>query len=365
MKILNSTPKADGFYMPAEYDRHSGCYMIWPERSDSWQFGGVKAKKEFVEVAKAIQSSEQVTMLVSDREYDTARRMLPDEIRVVEMSTDDAWARDCCPTFVVNGTGTVRGIDWYFNAWGGLVDGLYFPWDKDNKVARKVCDLEQKDVYNARDFVLEGGSIHVDGENTAMVTEACLLSKGRNPSMTKSEIEEKLKEYLNVEKVIWLQHGIYNDETNEHVDNICAFVKPGHVVLAWTDDETDPQYQMSKSCYDILSKERDAKGRKITIHKLPLPKPIYMTAEDCEGLSWCNDEPTRREGERLAASYVNFYIANTCVVMPGFDDEMDAVSKKILQELFPEREVIQLPTKNILIGGGNIHCITQQLPCGK
>lgn len=365
MKILNSTPKADGFYMPAEYDRHSGCYMIWPERPDSWQFGGIKAKKEFVEVAKAIQSSEQVTMLVSDREYDTARRMLPDEIRVVEMSTDDAWARDCCPTFVVNGTGTVRGIDWYFNAWGGLVDGLYFPWDKDNKVARKVCDLEQKDVYNARDFVLEGGSIHVDGENTAMVTEACLLSEGRNPSMTKSEIEEKLKEYLNVEKVIWLQHGIYNDETNEHVDNICTFVKPGHVVLAWTDDETDPQYEMSKSCYDILSKERDAKGRKITIHKLPLPKPIYMTAEDCEGLSWCNDEPTRREGERLAASYVNFYIANTCVVMPGFDDEMDAVSKKILQELFPEREVIQLPTKNILIGGGNIHCITQQLPCGK
>lgn len=364
MKILKSTPREDGYHMPAEYERHKGCYMIWPERADSWQFGGIAAKKEFVKVARAIQKSEQVTMLVSEKEYDTARRMLPDDVRVVEMSTDDAWARDCGPTFVVNDKGETRGVDWCFNAWGGLEDGLYFPWDKDNKVARKICDLEQRDVYNARHFVLEGGAIHVDGEGTAMVTEACLLSQGRNPKMTKMEIEDTLKAYLNVDKVIWLKNGIYLDETNEHVDNICAFVRPGEVVLAWTDDVKDPQYAMSKSCYDILSEEVDAKGRKLTIHKLPLPAPIHMTKKDCEGIAWSDDEPTREEGERLAASYVNFYIANTCVVMPGFDDPMDVKAKEIIERLFPDREVIQLPTRNILIGGGNIHCITQQVPLG-
>lgn len=365
MRILHSTPKNDGFRMPGEFEPHDGCFMIWPERSDSWQFGGVAAKKAFVKVATAIQESEQVTMLVSDKEYDTARRMLPEDIRVVEMSTNDSWARDYAPTFVLNEKGEIRGIDWYFNAWGGLVDGLYFPWDKDNHVARKICDLEYRDVYNARDFVLEGGSIHVDGEGTAIVTEACLLSEGRNPHMTKEEIENKLKDYLNVEKVIWLKHGIYNDETNEHVDNICAFVKPGEVVLAWTMDEEDPQYSMSKSCYDILSQEKDAKGRAFTIHKLPLPKPVYMTEDECEGLEWMEDEPTRSNGERLAASYVNFYIANGAIVMPGFHDPMDEVAKKILEELFPTRKVIQIPARDILIGGGNIHCITQQLPSGK
>ncbi|MBE5961573.1 MAG: agmatine deiminase [Lachnospiraceae bacterium] len=362
MKILHTTPAADGFFMPAEFEEHDGCFMIWPERADSWQYGGIAAKKAFAKVAMAIAKSEEVTMLASAAEYDTARRMLPEYIRVVEMSTDDAWARDCAPTFVKNKEGEVRGIDWYFNAWGGLVDGLYFPWDKDNKVARKVCDLERLDCYDARDFVLEGGSIHSDGEGTVMVTEACLLSKGRNPDMTKDEIEEKLKQYLGAKKVIWLERGIYNDETNEHVDNICAFVKPGEVVLAWTDDEEDPQYELSKSCYDILSQETDACGRKIVIHKLPLPKPICMQKEECEGLAWMEDEPTRTDGERLAASYVNFYISNGAIVMPSFGDPADHAAAEILGELFPEREIIPISARDILIGGGNIHCITQQLP---
>lgn len=362
MKILHTKPSEDGFYMPAEYEPHEGCLMIWPERPDSWQFGGYAAKKAFVNVASAISESEKVTMLVSEKQYDTARRMLPEQIRLVEMSTDDAWARDCGPTFVKNKAGVIRGIDWYFNAWGGQYDGLYFPWDKDNHVARKVCDLYEKNVYNARHFVLEGGSIHVDGEGTAMVTEACLLSKGRNPHMGKEEIEQNLKDYLGVTKVIWLKSGIYQDETNEHIDNICAFVKPGEVVLAWTEDQEDPQYEMSLSCFSILEQETDAKGRRIKVHKLPLPSPIYMKKEECDGIDWFEDEPTRQEGERLAASYVNFYIANDAIVMPGFEDPNDSVAKEILESIFGERKVIQIPARDILIGGGNIHCITQQIP---
>lgn len=365
MKILrNSSPATDGFRMPAEFEPHEGCILIFPERSDSWQYGAYAARKAFVQIAEAIAESEKVTVCASEKQYENARALLPDHIRVVEMSNNDAWARDYAPTFVCNKEGEVRGIDWGFNAWGGLYDGLYFPWDKDNKMARKLCDLLEKDVYDKRDFILEGGSIHVDGEGTCLVTEACLLSQGRNPHMTKENIEDTLKEYLGVSTVIWLPCGIYNDETNEHVDNICAFTAPGEVVLAWTDDKEDVQYEMSKACYDVLSRATDAKGRKLRIHKLPLPKPVTITKEECEGLDLCDDEPTREPGERLAASYVNFYIANKSVVMPGFHDPADEKAKEVLEELFPTRKVIQIYARDILIGGGNIHCITQQIPKG-
>lgn len=366
MKIIkDSTPAADGFRMPAEFEPHAGCIMIFPERADSWQYGGYAARKAFAAVAEAIGRSEKVTVLASDKQYENARALLPSHIRVVEMASNDAWARDYAPTFVTNDNGVIRGIDWGFNAWGGLEDGLYFPWDKDNRMARKLCDLLEKDVYDKRDFILEGGSIHVDGEGTAMVTESCLLSKGRNPQLSKEEIEETLKVYLHVEKVLWLPRGIYLDETNEHVDNICAFTAPGQLVLAWTEDADDPQYALSKACLDYLETQTDAKGRKLTVHKLPLPKPVCMRAEECEGLDLCDDEPTRLPKDRLAASYVNFYIANKAVVMPGFGDEADVKAKQILENLFPDREVIQIYARDILIGGGNIHCITQQIPAWK
>lgn len=363
MKIIkDTTPAEDGFRMPAEYERHHGCIMIFPERADSWQYGGYAARKAFVQIAEAIAASESVTVCAGAGQYDNARALLPDHIRVVEMSSNDAWARDYAPTFVKNDQGQIRGIDWGFNAWGGLVDGLYFPWDKDNQMARKLCDLLGKDVYDKRDFILEGGSIHVDGEGTCMVTECCLLSRGRNPHLSREEIERVLRQYLNVSKILWLPFGIYNDETNGHIDNICAFTAPGEVVLAWTEDEGDVQYAMSRACLAYLEGEADARGRKLKVHKLPLPKPVTITEEECMGLDACGDEPTRRPGERLAASYVNFYIANDRIVMPGFGDPADREAKEILQGLFPDREVVQIYTRDILIGGGNLHCITQQIP---
>lgn len=362
MKILHTTPKEDGFFMPAEFSPHSGCIMIWPERTDSWQNGAYAARRAFVKIAEGISRSEKLTMLVSNKQYETARAMLPPEVRLVECTTDDAWARDIAPTFVRNAEGEVRGIDWGFNAWGGLHDGLYFPWDNDNHAARKICDLLDADTYDCRDFILEGGSIHSDGEGTILTTEACLLSEGRNPHMTKAEIEEKLCAYLGAEKVIWLPSGIYQDETNEHVDNVCAFTAPGEVVLAWTEDENDPQYPLSKACLEVLENTADARGRKLKVRLLPIPKtPVCMTEAECEGLDLWDGEPTRTPGERLAASYVNFYIANGAVLVPQFGDPMDKTALQILGECFPDREIIGIPARDILIGGGNIHCITQQI----
>ena len=370
MNKLHTIPAADGFRMPGEFEPHRGCIMIWPKRPGSWNYGAKKAREAFKRVAWVIAESEEVFMLAEPDVEENAREMLAGNpghgIHVIRMESDDAWARDVAPTFVVNGEGTVRGIDWEFNAWGGTVDGLYAHWEKDDLVAEKVCEELGYDCYEAHPFVLEGGSIHSDGEGTVLVTAACLLSGGRNPDLTKDEIEKKLCAYLGAKKVIWLERGIYNDETNEHVDNICAFVRPGEVVLGWTDDEKDPQYAMSKSCLDILEHETDAMGRKIKVHKLPIPKtPICVTEEDLGGYEFEDGEDTREVGERLAASYVNFYISNGGVVVPQFGDEHDKTAVEILGKVFTERKICPIPARDILLGGGNIHCITQQIPQGK
>ncbi len=359
---LKSNPRRDGFYMPGEYEPHQKTVIIWPQRPDIWRNGGREAQEVFARVANTIAGFEPVLMLVNEDQYDNARTKLLSQVQIAGIASDDSWCRDTGATFVKNERGVIRGIDWGFNAWGGLKDGLYYPWDKDSLVAEGLCELEQVDTYSPENFVLEGGAIHVDGDKTAIVTEECLLSEGRNPRLSKDEIEGVLKHYLNVDQVIWLKYGIYNDETNGHVDNICCFVRPQVVVLAWTEDTEDPQYERSRSCYDILREAVDAKGRRLEIHKLNLPRPITVSKEESEGLVRTERTRPRKAGDRLAASYVNYYVCNGAVIMPGFDDPMDQPAKEKLQQLYPDRKVIQIDTREILLGGGNIHCITQQIP---
>lgn len=363
-----TTPLADGFYMPGEYETHRGCLMIWPSRPGSWPFGAKAARKAFTQIIRSLAKSEEVFVAAGEKELDSAKTALAgiDGVTVFLCETDDAWARDVGPTFLVNQNRTVRAVNWEFNAWGGTYDGLYASWDKDNAFAKAFAQKEGYRVYDAAPFVLEGGAIHCDGEGTALVTEACLLSKGRNPELSQKQIEEKLITYLGVQKVIWIPYGIYNDETNEHVDNVCAFVRPGEVVLAWTDKKDDPQYDMSMADYERLLEETDAKGRKLVIHKLPIPDhPVLVGEEDLLGYEFEDGEDTREAGERLAASYVNFYVSNGAVLVPAFggdNAESDQRAARILQTLFKEREVISIPARDILLGGGNIHCITQQIP---
>lgn len=359
-KTIQSTPRKDGFRMPGEFEPHAGCWMLWPERTDNWRLGAKPAQRAFAAVATAIAQFEPVTMGVSRNQFLNARHMLPDHIRVVEISYNDSWMRDCGPTFVVNDEGIVRLVDWDFNAWGGL----YFPWDQDKLIPRKVAEIERIDRYKAP-IVLEGGSIHVDGEGTLLTTEECLLNPNRNPNLTKEEIEEVLKEYLNVEKILWLARGVYLDETSGHVDNLCCFVRPGVIVLTWTDDRSDPQYEISLDAYERLRAATDARGRKFEIHRIHQPGPITITKEESEGVDVVEGTLPRREGDRLAGSYINFYIANGGVVVPTFDDPHDGAALETLQRLFPERRVVGVPAREILLGGGSIHCITQQQPRGR
>jgi len=363
-RTIESTPAADGYRMPGEWAHHSGAWLIWPERPDNWRLGGKPAQAAFAAVATAIAQTEQVTVAVSARQHDNARSELPAQIRVVEMSNDDSWIRDCGPTFVVNDAGDVRGVDWDFNAWGGLVDGLYFPWAQDDAVARKVCEIEGADRYKAP-FVLEGGSIDVDGEGTLLVTEECLLSPGRNPDKSKTEIESLLREHLGVEVIIWLPDGVYLDETNGHVDNFCRFTRPGQVMLTWTDDEADPQYGRSMAALAVLESVTDAKGRALEVVKLQQPGPIFITAEEAAGVDSVEGTLPREEGDRLAGSYVNSYIGNDIVVLPVFGDQHDDAAVAEYTKMFAPRRVVTVPGREILLGGGNVHCITQQVPSGR
>src|SRR5208282_3258886 len=263
-ETLTSTPAADGFRMPAEFEPHDGCWMIWPERPDNWRDGARPAQDAFAAVAEAINASDPVTMGVSERQFEHCRSSLSPSIRVLELSSDDAWARDTGPTFVTGPGGVRRGVDWRFNAWGGLAGGLYFPWDRDELVARKVLEVESAARYVAP-LVLEGGSIHVDGEGTVMTTEECLLNPNRNPGRSRAEIEVALLQYLGAERVIWLGRGVFDDETDGHVDNLACFAAPGVVMLSCCEDEADPMSEISRDARERLAAALDARGRQLEV----------------------------------------------------------------------------------------------------
>jgi agmatine deiminase len=360
-RTLTSTPAADGFWMPAEFEPHAGCWLLWPERPDNWREAGRPAQHAFAAVAAAIAEFEPVTVGVSSSEYQVARTLLDPRIRVLEISHDDCWMRDVGPTFVVDRRGAVRGVDWHFNAWGGLQGGLYFPWDQDDLVARKVLEVEGRDRYRAP-VVNEGGAIHVDGEGTALVTEECLLNINRNPLLNRERVEDYLREYLNVSRVIWLGKGVCNDETDGHIDNLACFVGPGAICLTWTDNKRDPQYAISLDAWERLHDERDAQGRRLKVTKLPMPGPLTLSAKEASGIVPREGTKPREAGERLAGSYVNFYIANGGIVMPLLDPRTDRAAVARVKKLFPQRRVLGVPAREVLLGGGNIHCITQQVP---
>ncbi|GEQ49177.1 agmatine deiminase [Tetragenococcus koreensis] len=360
-RIKHSTPKQDGFRMPGEFEPQEKVWMIWPERPDNWRDGGKPAQEGFMNVAKAISQFTPMNVIASQQQFENARYQLPPEITVYEMSNNDAWVRDCGPSFLIDDKGNLRATDWEFNAWGSLVDGLYFPWDQDDLIAQKICEVEGVDSYRTNGFVLEGGSIHVDGEGTVLTTEMCLLSEGRNPDFNKEEIEKKLCEYLNVEKVLWLKDGIDPEETNGHVDDVACFVRPGEVACIYTDDKDSPFYEAAQDAYKRLSEMTDAKGRKLKVHKIACPVTNVTIKGDFKIDSVEGTLP-REEGDICIASYMNFLITNDGVIVPQYGDENDTLAIQQIQEIFPNKEVVGVDTVEIVYGGGNIHCITQQQP---
>jgi len=360
-----TTPTADGFHLPFEGLSHEKTLVLVPFRGDTWRNKAIPAQEAFKNVIKAIALHEKVVVGVHPAIFQNVASKYRGikNVELLAIRYDDAWARDNTPLFVTNGK-ALRTVDFRFNAWGGNYNGLYRNYKDDDHLAARLSKKWDLPNYYLSNFVLEGGSIAVDGEGTLITTEACLLSQGRNPAFNKVQIEEILETYLGVQKVIWVPHGIYLDETDEHIDNMVSFIKPGEVVMAWTNNKNDPQFEYCLGTFEALKKATDAKGRKLVIHKMLLPDPpLFLTVEESKGLSNTSATLAKREaGRRLAASYINYYQGKDFVVMPAFGVKEDHKAFEMMKKLYPNKVIHQINTKEILLGGGNIHCITMQVP---
>ncbi len=338
--MADQVPAKDGFFMPAEWAPHERCWMAWPCRDSLWGEGLAAARAAYAEVAKAIAGFEPVTMLANVEDFDQAAAACGDGVACQTLPLDDSWMRDFGPSFLVDGKGGLAGVDWGFNAWGEK----FYPYDQDALIAERL--LEHLGVRRyAAPLVMEGGSFHVDGEGTLLTSEECLLNPNRNPSLDRAVIEDLLRQYLDVEAFVWLGQGLDKDDTDGHVDNIACFVRPGVVMAVTCDDPEDPNHAILQDNLARLRRARDAKGRALEVIELPQPrKARYL------------------HGQRLALSYVNYYIANGGIVMPSFGDANDAEAFEVVSKAFPDHKVVQVRADAILAGGGGIHCITQQQP---
>jgi len=327
--------------MPAEWHPHRRCWMAWPSHVPSYNGRHEASKVVHANVARAISRFEPVVMLANAADVPLARSLCGPGIEVRAVPIDDGWFRDSGPTFVIDGNDGLLGIDWDFNGWGGRT-----PHENDRRVAAAV--LEQERIARvAAPFVLEGGSFHVDGEGTLITTEECLLNPNRNPALGRADIERNLRDYLGVETIIWLKGGPVDDVTDGHVDMVAAFTRPGQVVALHCDDPHDANYPVLQANREILRGARDARGRRLEVIDIPQAPAFYID----------------QTGGRLGLSHVNYYTANGGIVLPAFGDAAhDALVAGIFREIHPQRCIVTVATRDLLYGGGNIHCITQQEP---
>lgn len=356
-----SKQKKNSYSMPFEGNPHKGTIVLLPYRADTWRENAKPGRECFLNLVKIISKYEMV-YLVADPSIDDSllEPFKLENVEIIRLPYNDSWARDNTLIYVQDG-GKNKAIDFRFNAWGGEIDGLYDNWEDDDKLGKALASYFNDEIESKESFILEGGSIHTDGERTLITTEACLLSEGRNKDLTKEEIEEELKESLGMDKVLWLPHGIYNDETNEHVDNMACFLAPGVIAIATTNDKTDIQYQWSMEAINYLKGETDAKGRSFKIIEIPVPKTLALSQEEADGLELGN-AIKRPEGNRLAGSYINFYMSDKFVIVPKFNVVEDEYAKEVLKDFYPNKDIYQLESRELLLAGGNIHCVTMQIP---
>jgi agmatine deiminase len=325
--------------MPAEWETHEACLMAWPTRRDLWAGMLEVAEREYAGVANAIADHEPVRMVVAPGTGSRARRLLAAGVELIELPLDDSWLRDSGPIFVRGADAERAAVDFRFNSWGER----FAPWDQDARLGARL--LERLEVPRVEsELVLEGGSITVDGEGTLITTEQCLLNPNRNPHLDREQIADELRRTLGVRQIIWLPFGHAEDrDTDGHVDGVCAFVRPGTVIVQSCEDPAHPDYARMRANRAVLDAARDAEGRALEVVELPL----YPYGE--------------LGGHRTCVSYVNFYVANEAVIVPIASTAMDRAALEIIAGAFGEREVVPVPAKCIAFGGGGVHCITQQM----
>ncbi len=333
------TAAAAGYHMPAEWEAHERCWMAWPCRIDFWGDNLAATQRAFANVANAISEFEPVTMLSPPDDTENARKLCGDKVTVLPVRLDDSWTRDSGPNFVKNATGDLAASIFHFNAWGKKHE----PWRNDAALGHRLAEYLGIPTFSCPIF-MEGGGINVDGEGTLLTTEQCVLNDNRNPGLTKEEAELAFREALGVEKILWMPGDPEDTETDGHVDGIACFIEPGKVLVEICPAKGTARYDNMQANLQAITGESDAQGRELEI-------VIIEEAYEAE-----------RRGDIFASSYINFYIANGGIVMPGFGIDRDQEARDQLAGLFPDREVVQINIADIAVGGGGIHCITQQQP---
>ena len=330
-------PRDLGLFMPGEWEKHTCCWMAWPARVDLWP--NIEATiKSYADVANAIAEFEPVNLLVLPSMLDDARAYLSKNVEIIEMSIDDSWTRDSGPNFLINDSGLLAGSTWEFNAWGDK----FRPYDQDALMGSRILDWVGVDEYTST-MIAEGGGITVDGEGTVITTESCFPNKNRNPHLTKKEIESELCRTLGASKVIWIPGDPNETGTDGHIDGIAAFIEPGRILVEISPDSSDPHYRVGQNNVKALKNIKDAKGRTLEIDFIYEGDYSVLEFDECR-------------------SYINSYLANGAVIVPGYNHERDHLAVETYQKIYPDREVVQIQISDIAIGGGGIHCITQQQP---
>ena len=347
------TPLELGYTFPAEFARHASTWLSWPHKEASWPGKIRTVYGPYAEFVRLISAGERVNINVADAAMESSARAILQSAGVTfgagndagvffhHHPTNDAWCRDHGPAFLIKEGAQQRRliVDWGYNAWGGK----YPPFDLDDVIPTLVADrLGLPVVYPG--IVMEGGSVEFNGEGTVLTTTSCLLNPNRNPHLSQSEIEQYLRHFYGVEQVLWLGDGIVGDDTDGHIDDITRFINGDTVVTAVETDRTDDNYHLLQENLETLKKMKLRDGSRLNIIELPMPGPVVY------------------EDQRLPASYANFYIANSCVVVPTFRHANDDRALKILEGCFPDRQVVGVDSWDVIWGLGSWHCLSQQEP---
>jgi agmatine deiminase len=344
--MTKSTPAKEGYSMPAEWESHEATWISWPHPDGaSFPSAYERVIPVFVEMVKAIAESEIVRINVKDAAQEAeVRRLLNgtlDRIEFFHIPTNEPWCRDHGPIFLKRRENPkIAAVSFGFNAWGYKLS----PFEDDEAAAALMASKVGIRVFDFGEFVLEGGSIEVNGQGTLLTTEACLLNPNRNPDLSREQIETNLRNALGVTQILWLGDGIEGDDTDGHVDDITRFVSPNTVVTVVEEDEDDPNYEPLELNLQRLRTMRLSNGSPLRVLKLPMPSRIV------------------RDGQRLPASYANFYVGNTVVLLPTYHDTNDAWAASVLKEAFPARRIVPIDCRELVWGLGAFHCLTQQQP---
>ena len=351
-KQVEPAPVTLGYWMPAEWEPHAATWLAWPHEKSDWPGKFEPIPWVYADIVRHLSQVERVRILVPNAGAErVVRGMLKkaganlSAVDFFYVPTNRGWIRDFGPIFVRKGKDERAVTNWHFNAWA-----KYDDWKKDDgandRLAKKLKWKQWHPAFRDRRVVLEGGSIDVNGRGTLLTTEECLLSpvQARNPKVTRKEIEEILRDFLGATHVLWLKNGIAGDDTHGHVDDLARFVNPATVVTVVESDPSDANYEPLRENLALLREMRGQDGKALRVETLPMPAPVHF------------------DGQRLPASYANFYIANQIVLVPTFNDPNDAAALAKLAELFPERKIIGVACLDLVLGLGTIHCMTQQEP---